>query len=201
MTLAQPVDASVDTPRILIHVGGIEGFHTVVDLLMRAGAYGLGGRRFEVLPPLSPGQLEALQELTDFERGGTAERYRGVTVIVEPAGADVWRGDPAAPEPILDDGGHGWWDRNRRASKAGTVTTGVGVQMPLGDDVPFAIEVIKPAGAHTATYRFDGRLCTVTIGGYVNVVGNAASPPSTFSSTYIAPDGVRTEVKLHTMRS
>jgi hypothetical protein len=194
VTLAEPVDTADSAPRIVVKVGGVESFEPVVLLLRRAGVFGMGGRRFEARPPLAAGQVDALRELDGFGGGS-------VTVTVEPAGADVWRADPWAPEIVVDDDSHEhlrWWQRNRRAPRAGALSVEAGTAVPLETGVPFTVEVSEPAGRHAVAYRFDGQVCAVTVDGQVNVVGNADLKEGKFTSEYVAGDGRRTIVVLRT---
>jgi hypothetical protein len=192
VTLAEPVDTPGGTARVLIEVGDVENFDTVVLLLRRAGAFGLGGRRFEARPPLAAGQVQALRTLDGFEDGA-------VTVTVDPADVDVWRVDPSAPEIVVTGGPRAnlkWWQRNSRPARTGAVSVAAGTAVPLDPDVPFTVEVIAPAGQYAATYRFDGQVCAVTVNDRVNVVGNADLPAGKFTTIHAAHDGARTTVKL-----
>ena len=183
------IDAAVDAPRIVIHVGGVEAFDTVATLLRRAGAFGLGSRRFEVRPPLAAGQVEALEELDGFQDGR-------VTVTVDSASGDIWHADPSVAEPVLQGSNQAWWERNRRPSKAGSVTVRAGIEVPLGENVPFTVNVAHPDGNHAVSYRFDGQLCAVTVNGSVTVAGSAFKADAVFRATDIASDGAWTEVEL-----
>ncbi|WBB82130.1 hypothetical protein O7606_12620 [Micromonospora sp. WMMD882] len=86
---------------ITIVVGGLEAFDSAVELLMRAGAIGLGQRRFAVNPPLSAGQVEALRNLHGYEGS--------VTVSPPPSEGGIWQPDPVAPEPSADFREESWW--------------------------------------------------------------------------------------------
>ncbi|WP_329520682.1 hypothetical protein [Spirillospora sp. NBC_01491] len=95
------------SPRFHVHVGPVESWDWMVEALIAAGARSRcleadhGGRYFKVRPPLSAQQVDALRLL---DRGEP-----GVTVSCEPPEADLWRVDPAAPDPYCDYDPHAWW--------------------------------------------------------------------------------------------
>ncbi|MEU8431276.1 hypothetical protein [Micromonospora sp. NPDC048887] len=95
-------DDKPDGPVITVTVGSLESFGSVVELLMQAGAQGQGNRRFVVHPPLSPGQLEALQDLDGYEDA--------VKVSPPPGNSSIWEPQPGKPEPEADFHVDSWWN-------------------------------------------------------------------------------------------
>ncbi|WP_329521182.1 hypothetical protein [Spirillospora sp. NBC_01491] len=89
------------SPRFDVHAGPVESWDWMVEALIAAGARSYGGRYFEVRPPLSAQQVDALRRLDGGEPG--------VTVSCEPPEADLWRVDPAAPDPQCDYEPYAWW--------------------------------------------------------------------------------------------
>ncbi|MER5609279.1 hypothetical protein AB0F93_01040 [Micromonospora tulbaghiae] len=95
-------DDKQDGPVITVTVGSLKSFESVVELLMQAGAHGQGNRRFVVHPPLSPGQIEALQDLDGYENA--------VKVSPPPGDSGIWEPDQEKPDPEADFPVDSWWN-------------------------------------------------------------------------------------------
>lgn len=128
---------TTEPPQILIQIGGLEAFDTAVELLIQAGARIVGGRLLEVEPPLTASQIEAVRALDGYEDGA-------VRVTVEPASADVdvWRADPATPEPETGYDPHTcphtWWTWQQGGRQA----RGPAAALPVAAGPPAAATVL-----------------------------------------------------------
>ncbi|GAA3518621.1 hypothetical protein GCM10023075_80940 [Streptosporangium album] len=71
-------------------MGPAEPFEPMVEALIAAGARCIGGRFFEVRPPLSHQQVTALHRLAHLDPG--------TSVTVDPPGSELWHADPTAPD-------------------------------------------------------------------------------------------------------
>ncbi|MEU1813202.1 hypothetical protein [Micromonospora aurantiaca (nom. illeg.)] len=94
--------AAPTTAAITVTIGPLEAFDPAVELLMRAGAVGLGQRRFAVHPPLSAGQVEALRNLHGYDGS--------VTVSPPPGEGSIWLPNPTVPDPSADFHEDAWWN-------------------------------------------------------------------------------------------